>query len=189
MKLGLREAVFFAVLLAIPVGTWWFVFRPRNASNAEMLEEIESKQAKLRQLNSVTATIGDLKEEIASLEKAVVFFQSKLPNEKEIDRVLREVWHLAESNRLATKSIRTEVRSGENSFTDPDGPHGEQPIRMRLEGNFRGFYAFLLALENLPRIMRIHKMTLKKLSKGPEGHMHAEFVMSIFFERNRRKST
>jgi len=184
MKFGAREAIFSVVLLAIPVGAWWFVFRPRNARDAAMLNQIEGKQAKLRQLNRVTGTMGNLKKEIKSLEEAVGFFQSKLPNEKEIDRVLQEVWNLAELNKLTTKSIRTVERSPDNCFTPAGGPHSEQPIRMRLEGNFRGFYAFLLALENLPRIMRIQQMTLKKLPKAPEGHMSAEFVMSVFFERS-----
>ena len=35
------------------------------------------------------------------------------------------------------------------------GAHSEQPILMNLEGDFRGFYTFLQALERQPRIMRI----------------------------------
>jgi len=184
MKFGLREVAFIVLLMGIPVGAWWFVFRPQNARNAEMLQQIEAKQAKLRELNHATATIGDLKKEIGSLEKAVAFFQSKLPDEKEIDKVLQEVWRLAEGNQLVTKSIRTLDRLGSAApFAGAESPHAEQPITMKLEGDFMGFYSFLLALENQPRIMRIRKMTLKKMDKGPEGSMQAEFVMSVFFER------
>ena len=42
MKFGIREIVFMVVLAAIPVGAWWFVFRPSNARNARMLAEIDS---------------------------------------------------------------------------------------------------------------------------------------------------
>ena len=65
----------------------------------------------------------------------------------------------------------------------PGGSRAEQPIEMKLEGNFMGFYAFLLALENQPRIMRIRKMNLTKPEKSPEGTMHATFEMIVFFER------
>jgi Tfp pilus assembly protein PilO len=173
------------LLLAIPVGAWWFVFRPRSAGNAEMLQQIEAKRSKLQELNRATATIGDLRNEIASLEKGVAYFQSKLPSEKEIDKVLQEVWRLAEMNQLTTKSIRTMDRPGQMALLAPaEGPHAEQPITMKLEGDFIGFYSFLLALENQPRIMRIRKMTVKKPDKGAEGVIQVEFVMSVFFERS-----
>jgi len=184
MKFGLREIVFIVLLMGIPVGAWWFIFRPHNQREAEMLKETEAKQAKLRALNQTTGAIGDLKKEIDSLEKAVSFFQSKLPPEKEIDKVLKEVWQLAESNRLITKSIRTLQRTTEETAQAASSPHAEQPIAMQLDGDFVGLYGFLLALENQPRIMRINNMKLKKADKGSEGQMQATLEMSVFFERN-----
>ncbi|MCK4602325.1 MAG: type 4a pilus biogenesis protein PilO [Phycisphaerae bacterium] len=185
MKFGLREITFVLLLMGIPVAAWWLVFRPNNASNAEMFQQIESKQAKLQELNRATGTIGDLKKEIQSLTKAMRFLQAKLPSQKEIDKILQEVWQLAEANNLVTKSIRTQKR--------PRGISGimgvqqaEQPIAVQLEGNFKGLYAFLLALENRPRIMRIHKIKISKLKNGPEGTVTADFVMSIFFEANEK---
>ena len=185
MKFGIREIVFIVVLTAIPVGAWWFVFRPATARNAEMMKQIEKRQAKLQALNQATATIGDLKVEIVSLEEAIKFFRSKLPGEKEIDKVLREVWRLAEANRLTTKSIRTLKATGSTKMlTDPAGPYAEQPISIRLEGSFTGFYGFLLALETQPRIMRIQQMSIEKPAKAGEGHIRADCMVSIFFERS-----
>ena len=183
MKFGLRELVFVLLLMAIPLGAWWFAFRPRDAMDATMLRQIEAKRAKLQELNKTTATIGDMQREIASLEKGIAFLQAKLPSEKEIDKVLQEVWRLAEANRLTTKSIRTTSKNPQLVFAASDGSQAELPIEMKLEGNFLGFYAFLLALENQPRIMRIRKMTLSKPPTGEEGAMQAEFEMTVFFER------
>ena len=129
----------------------------------------------------------------AKADRAVKFFESKLPNEKEIDKVLQEVWRLAEANQLATKSIRTLERSGQNCFASGEGPHTEQPIAMQLEGDFMGFYSFLQAMENQPRIIRIHKLSLTKAERSgegkplPEGRMVAEFTVSVFFERSDRE--
>ena len=182
MKFGPREVVFLVILLAIPLSAWRFVFRPLNAQNAEMRREITAKQEKLKTLNRATGTIGNLQKEIAALGKAVAFFQAKLPSEKEIDKVLQEAWRLAEANKLITKSIRTLDRKN-SAFTTPTGLHREQPIAVQLEGEFMGLYAFLQALENQPRIMRIRQMKLSKLAKAPQGHVHAEFTMSVFFEK------
>jgi hypothetical protein len=60
---------------------------------------------------------------------------------------------------------------------------------MVLEGQFDGFYQFLLELENLPRITRVHKMKLQRAgTRGapsrelPSGAMRAEFTLSIYFK-------
>lgn len=187
MKFGIREIVFIAFLTAIPVGAWWFVFRPADIRDAEMLKQIRTRQAKLQELNKATATIGDLKSEIISLKKAINFFQAKLPTEKEMDQVLRDVWKLAEANKLITKSIRTlKPTQKVVMLTDPTGPYTEQPISIELEGPFEGYYGFLLALETQPRIMRIQQMEVKKLPKKGEGYICATCIASVFFERGRK---
>jgi Tfp pilus assembly protein PilO len=192
MRIGLREIIFGVLLLALPVGAWWFVFRPGNQRNAQMLAQIEQRRQKLVQLNQATATIGDLRNEITSLEEAITFFRSKLPSEKEIDKVLREVWKTAETNQLATKSIRPLKAGTDQLLTDPNGPYAEQPISIQLEGPFPGFYGFLLALEAQPRIMRLQQMNIERLAPSSvlspgseEGQIKANCVVSIFFERNK----
>lgn len=187
MRFGVREIVFVLLTAAIPLGAWWFVYRPNNARNAEMMEEIQARQVKLRELNRVTGTIGDLKMEIASLEKAIQFFRSRLPGEKEIDKLLMEVWRLAKSNNLSTKTIRTLNREGPSILTDSSGPYAEQPLSMKLEGPFAGFYGFLLALEARPRIVRIQSMDIEKLPNAKDGSIRAECKMSVFFERAGKK--
>jgi hypothetical protein len=63
---------------------------------------------------------------------------------------------------------------------------------MTMNGDFEGFYQFLLELENLPRITRVHEMQLERAGKSdrrgvidddlPADAMKAEFVLSIYFE-------
>jgi len=187
VKFGPREIIFVVLLLAIPLASWWLSFRPMNQRNEEVLAEIEQRRAKLQQLNRTTGAMGDLEKEIQALEEAMDLFQSKLPNEKEIDKVLQEIWKLAESNELTTKSIRTTSNRRRKSLF-PAGGHSEQPITIELEGDFKGFYAFLLALESQPRIMRISKMVVQKDKKAAEGHIAATFELSIFFEKSKEKT-
>ena len=184
MKFAIREIVFVVLLVTVPVAAWWFAFRPNNARNSEMMKQIEARQAKLRELNKATGTIGDLKTEIASLDKAITFFRSKLPSEKEIDKVLQEVWRLAKANRLSTKSIRTLKAEGRSVVADPNGPYAEQAISMLLEGPFPGFYGFLLALEKQPRIMRVREMKIEKLS----GAELAEVVLGLRRDEQQRRA-
>jgi Tfp pilus assembly protein PilO len=182
MKFGPREKVLVAILAAIPVAEWWFVFRPSNARKAEMIRRLEAQQAKLSAANRAAAVVGDLMKEIDSLTKAIEFFHSMLPTEKEIDKVLRETWQLAETNRLVTKSIRPLGRASNTGFASAASNYAEQRIDIQLEGDFRGFYAFLLDLENQQRIVKIREMTLEELDKNTPGRIKAHFVICVFFE-------
>jgi Tfp pilus assembly protein PilO len=182
MKPGPREISFALLLMAIPLGAWHFVFRPQNARDLELRQQIQVKQEKLRAVNQATAIVGDLQKEIASLSGAIDLFQSKLPSDKEIDKVLQELWKIAEVNQLVTKSVRTLPRNNDNMLIGGT-QHAEQPISMQLEGDFGGFYRFLQALESQPRIMRIRNLVLNRSPKT-EGGVQASLVMSIFFEHS-----
>ena len=173
MRFGFREVVFVVVLLGLPVAAYFFVFEPVNGQIDQVRRENAIKQAKLEKLE-VARHIKDLGDEIAKLDEAIAMFEAKLPAEKEVEVILREVWQLASERGLRPRSIRTgkPVRSP---------MYNELPIKMEILGDFDGFYAFLLDLERLDRITRIPDIKLEKLP-DTEGHMKAAFTLSIFFE-------
>jgi len=112
--------------------------------------------------------------QLEQLQKAVEFFESKLPSSSEIHKVLEQVTVIAQKNGLTPKTIKTLAKKYNSGYI-------EQPLNMGLEGNFNDFYSFLLDLERLPRIIKIRMLTLKK-QKGLEGQVDADFIVSIFFQ-------
>jgi len=188
MKPSSREIVFGLILLAIPLAAWSLEFAPRQRRQDELKEKIKAKQAKLDKLfekKQLTGAIGDLREQIAEGKEAVAIFRSRLPDEKEIDQIVREVWRLAKSNELSPTSLRTIPPRKGKQFTTPEGPHGEQPVLIQIEGDFNGLYSFMLDMESQSRIMRIRQMTLKKPEKTHTGQVSATIEFSIFFERKK----
>lgn len=179
-KIGLQGIVILALLLAIPLGAWQMVFRPQNQSERELSGRIEAKQQRLNDLKHATAAIGRYRMQIDDLNKTIEALQARLPGEKEIDKVLHEVWQQAESCNMATSSIRTMQRVGEVS-----GPYSEQPIVVQLEGDFAGLCSFLQAIEQQSRLVRIATMSLEKNELGDEGTVRATIVMTVFFEGGR----
>src|SRR5438105_1094090 len=127
MKFGIREIIFVLVMLALLGSTNYFVFSKSNKRKSERLADIRTKQNALGNLQQATAGISDLNRKIDDLQKAITFFESKLPQEKEVDKVLREVWQMAEANSLTTKTIKT--------LKSERGPnYSEEPIQMSLSG-------------------------------------------------------
>src|SRR5260221_4720893 len=174
MKFGIRELLFLIVLMGLLASTYLFVFKKADEKRAALRQEIITKEHSLNELRQSTTGIDDLNSKIEDLRKAITYFESKLPQEKEFDKILREVSQMAEANSLQTKTVRT-LKSERNAG------YSEQPIQMSLTGNFNGFYSFLLQLEKLPRITRITNMSLQKLQER-DGEMQASLTLSIFFE-------
>ena len=174
MKLGFRELLFVCVIVGLLACTYQFIFKPSAARRAELSTEIERKETALANLRQATAGVDDLNKMISDLEQAIKFFDSKLPQEREVDKVLKEVWQLAEANTLQTKTIKT-------MKAEPNASYNELPIQLSLSGNFYGYYAFLQQLEKLPRITRVTTMNLTKINDR-DGDMQAQMTLSIFFE-------
>lgn len=184
MRFGLRELIFMIVLLAVPVASWWYVFKPRNAEIEQAKIEVLTKQNKLDKLREVAKKIDDIGLAIEQGHEAVELIEAKLPNQQQVDVILQDVWQLADQNHLTVKSVKSEKPVTAAAYM-------EQPLKMKIEGRFNGFYQFLLELENLPRITRIHQMKLERMiidnrsdsdSYDP-GLMKAAFTLSIYFEQ------
>jgi type IV pilus assembly protein PilO len=173
MKFGVRELVFVCVLLGMLA--WTYMDFMRKQTERRGLEaNTEQIRTELVQLKQATAGIEDLGRKIDDLQKAIDFFESKLPQEKEMDKILAEVSQMADANALQTKTVKT-LKS------ERTANYSEQPIQMSLSGDFNGFYAFLLQLEKLARITRVTQMNLQKIDEH-DGQMQAQMTLSIYFE-------
>jgi Tfp pilus assembly protein PilO len=174
MKLGLRELIFVVVMLGLLAASYFVGFHKQDLKRQA---KIEQRDAKLRALGDLDQASGsqDVDRKIADLQKAIGYFESRLPKAKEMDKVLKEVWQLAEQNGLRTQTIKTPKSQRMNGYS-------EQTVELNLSGEFKpGFYGFMLKLEQLPRLTRVTKMNLTKIQEK-DGEMQASLTMSIFFE-------
>jgi Tfp pilus assembly protein PilO len=173
MKLGIREIALVAVLVAMLAGSYFFIFKSADAKRKALVAETQQEQQTLDTVRQATAGMDDLNRQIAEMQKQIAFFQSRLPAEREVDKILKEVWQMAGANNLSTQTVKT-LSSQRNAS------YSEQPIEMSLAGNFDGFYSFLQQLERLDRITRITTMKLKRIDND-NGKMEADLTLSIFF--------
>ncbi len=174
MRFGLRELVFVIAMIGLLACSYFMVFQKADQKRLALKADVENKQRALTNLRQATAGIEDMGVKIDELQKAIEFFESKLPQEKEVDKILKEVWQMAEANSLQTRTVKT-------LKAERAAGYSEQPIQMTLAGDFNGFYSFLLQLEKLPRITRVSNMSLLKIDDR-EGEMTASLTLSIFFE-------
>src|SRR5690606_6069517 len=115
----------------------------------------------------------DLQKQIEDLQRAIDFFEGKLPREKEVNDLLREVSKAAEGANL-------EIRQFEPMMTVRGSHYSELPVRIVLAGGFEGFYLYMLELEKLSRNTRVTDTKLKKMQER-NGAMEAKMTQSIFY--------
>ncbi len=174
MKLGPRELFLLALLLAVPLSTYWLVFRPQNNEIARARMEIEHKESMLAKLREETARNADLAAANERIRAAVQDVEARLPSNKEVEGIVRQVSDLAVEVGLEPPALK----SGKPVKA---ALYMEQPLEMSMTGNFHSYYEFLLRVEQLPRITRVLDFKLVR-DHEHDGAMKAEFTLSIYFQ-------
>lgn len=170
-----RQILFIVVLLAMPVASYFMVFKPQNVEIEKAKKEIEQKNAMLEKLREATRQADDLQKANEQVQKSIQDIRANLPTNKEIDNVLRQVSGLAAEAELRVPTFKKREQSL------PAGLALEQPLDVEFVGDFDGFYSFLLELEKLPRITRITDLKLVRSTKV-DGEMKATMTLSIYYE-------
>lgn len=182
MKMIVRQVAFFAVLIAVPVGAWVFVFHPRNVEISAARSNVELKLAQLEELREVETINEDLETMLEQLQGALTDLRARIPDVAGIEDVLRRIAEIAQENQIVVRSFKREKAV-------PAAHYTEMPLKTVLEGEFHGIQRFLYDLEAMPRITRILALTIEKpgaMTRGrvgiPEGHVRAEMTITIYAE-------
>ena len=177
MRFGTREILFLLVLLAVPLASWWFVFKAQNEEISQANQEIEHKEEMLQKLDDATAKSEDLKQINEDIWNEIQVIESRLPSGKDVDVILQQVASIALDNNLKLPKVKSAKPVAAAKYM-------EQPLEMKIEGDFDAFYTFLLEVERLDRITRLPDMVIKR-SDEIDGVIEAEFTLSIYFEQQR----
>ena len=181
MRFGPREFVFFLVLLAVPLASWWFVFKAQNEEIAQANQEIEHKKSMLEKLDAATSQTDDLAKVNQDIWREIQVIESRLPSDKDVDVILQQVAQIALDNNLRLPKVKSAKPVSAAKYM-------EQPLEMKIEGDFDAFYTFLLEVERLDRITRMPELVIKR-SNDVDGVIEAEFTLSIYFEQGKAGRT
>jgi type IV pilus assembly protein PilO len=174
MSSGFRKVIFLLLLLGFLGVGYQFLIKKANGSLTQARRQLDERRAKLAEYERATVQAEDYVKQGKQVEEAIRFFESKLPPTSEIHKVLEQVTVIAQKQGLDPKMIRT-------LGTKDTAGYVEQPLQMRVVGNFNSFYSFLLEMEKLQRITKLRELKIQK-ERGAEGQISAEFIVSIFFQ-------
>ncbi len=182
MNHTIRQVAFFAVLLAVPLGAWAFVFKPRNTEIAMARADVDLRLAQLDELREVESINDDLEKTLEQLDLALNELRARIPDAAGIEDILRRIAEITQENRLVVRSFKREK-------TIPSAHYVEMPLKTVIEGSFEGIHRFLVDLERIPRITRILDMKIENPNSNPmsrsngqiaQGDVRAELTITIY---------
>lgn len=178
MGFGLRSIIVLIVVVGLPLASYFLVFRPTNTKLGADTEECVQKEKYLDKLDDLAERDTDLTKANEEIQRSIKIIENRLPSEKDIDALVRQVSDLAIAAGLQSPAIKS-------SKPVPTAIYMEQPLEIEVAGNFVGFWSFMAQVEKLPRITRVHDLKITAQEKAG-AEMRAEFTLSIYFQDARQ---
>ena len=148
LPLGQKIAVVAIVVALLTGGNWYFFIDPKQG-------EIQQKQASLRgledeliQKQSIANNLAQFKHEKEILERRLAQALTELPNEANIDELIRSLSEIGTKSGLTINSIDPQAEQRQSFYASI-------PIVMAVTGNYHEIGVFLDSLSKLARIVNV----------------------------------
>lgn len=146
-----------AVGTVIVAGYLYLLMLPLWETKGKLEAEVQKIQADLDQKRIIAANRPKLEQEIKGLEKQLEAALVKLPEEKEIPKLLTQVNTLGHQNGLEFLLFRP-------GAPVKKGFYAEVPIEIRVEGDYHALGAFLDRVSKLERIVNVADLRMAPLT-------------------------
>jgi type IV pilus assembly protein PilO len=150
---------------------------PLWESRGTLETDLQKLQADLDQKRMIAANRPKLEEEIKGLEKQLEAAVVKLPEEKEIPKLLTQVNTLGQQSGLEFLLFRP-------AAPVKKGFYAEVPIEIRVEGEYHTLGAFLDRVSKLERIVNVADLRISPLSAEKQQKsgraINADFKATTF---------
>lgn len=162
------------VALAVGVAAfWWVSYRPRAQRMESLRVRIEAGQREVSRNHDRGRTLHALAAEVQQLEERLSGCGRQMPKQPELGEFLGDVTRA--SQRLALREWKYEPgvpRRAQDYF--------ELPIGMHFEGDFANAAAFLKQVEELRRLTRVKRLTMRSRDRK-RNTVEVDVTMNIYF--------
>ena len=146
--LGQKVGVVAAVLVLLTAGNWYFFVDPAQTQIQQRQATLRTLEDELIQKQSIANNLAQFKHEKEILERRLAQALTELPNEANVDDLIRSLSEIGTKSGLVINTI------------DPQGEQKQSfyaaiPIVMSVTGNYHEIGVFLDSLSKLARIVNV----------------------------------
>ena len=174
LSTGKKLIIGLGLLLLLGYFYWFYLLQPAVEKKAKLDEDLENISRRIATSQRVVGQIEQHKKEIARLEKSLQTILAKLPEQKEIPRLLTSVSEAGRDAGLDFVLFKP-MASVSKEF------YAEIPVKIEVEGEYNNIAVFFDSVANLPRIVNITDVGIKREGKSSgENILHADCSMKIY---------
>jgi type IV pilus assembly protein PilO len=162
-------------LLVVAGLGYFLLIAPRITERSQLRPQNEKLQAEVRQARDEEANLRPFRLQAEALRKRLQAAKERLPSEKEMPRLYRQLTDIASQSGLQLAVFAPKPPVDEEDVA-------EVPITMTCEGSYHQLGGFFSRMSRLPRIVDLTGFRLVGIER-PTGTVRAELTLGTFIFR------
>ncbi len=169
-----QQKLIFGVMLLVIVGAlgYFFLISGSRADRDTLLEENEVRRAEVLKAKADEANLRQYRAKAEAQRKQLEQAKERLPSEREIPQVYRQVSDLATQSGLGVSLFQPKAPEDRDVLS-------EVPIAVTAECTYHQLGAFLERVGKMPRIVSLGEFRLIGIDK-PTGTVRAEMTLATY---------
>ena len=164
--------------LLLTAGVWYFLVDAKQTKIEHQKSELREVEDDLIKKQLIANNLPQFKREKEILERKLTRALQELPNESNVDELIRSLYEVATKANVTVVSIApgTEAKAeGKSAF------YAKVPLNMSINGNYHEVAVFFDAVSQLKRIVNINNIRLHTpILKNEKTIIKAEYVATTF---------
>lgn len=169
-----QQKLIFGAMMLVIVGVlgYFFLISGARAERDTLLEENEVRRTEVRKAKADEANLRPFRVQAELLRKKLDVAKERLPSEREIPQVYRQVSDLATQSGLAVSLFQPKPAEDRDVLS-------EVPISVTAESTYHQLGAFLERVGKMPRIVSLGEFRLIGIDR-PTGTLRAEMTLATY---------
>lgn len=171
------QKIVLGVLPLVAVGAlgWFLLIQPKSDERDGLFQRNEALRAEVMKARADEANLRPFRLQAEALRKRLEAAKERLPTEKEIPRLYRQVADLAAQAGIGLALFQPKPSEERAVFA-------EVPITMTAESGFHQLGAFFDRMARLPRVVTLGDFKLSAIDR-PTGTLRAEMTLATYVFR------
>ncbi len=146
--LGQKAGVVAAVVVMLTAANWYFFVDPMQTQITQRQGQLRQLEDELIQKQSIANNLAQFKHEKEILERRLAQALTELPNEANVDDLIRSLSEIGTKSGLTINTIDPQAEQRQSFYASI-------PIVMSVTGNYHEIGVFLDSLSKLARIVNV----------------------------------
>src|SRR5438552_15631028 len=172
--LGQKIGVVAGVVVMLSVANWYFMIDPMYTQITQKQGQLRTLEDELIQKQSIANNLAQFKHEKEILERRLAQALTELPNEANIDDLIRSLSEIGTKSGLTINSIEPQAEQRQSFYA-------AIPIVMSVTGNYHEIGVFLDSLSKLARIVNVTNIKMGQARVANEKLLiNATYIATTF---------